>query len=117
MLSYNRAKRYKSLNILMRFIYLFELKEYINLKKELGLFNLITFVSNYDKKFLKEYSQTLKKTKLIENLSNINKINGNLFLKSLKNLYIGNFKSISNLISVFYLSDLINNFKKFIKRK
>lgn len=120
MLSYNRAKRYRSLNILMRLLYLFELKRIYKFKKqELKSFNLLTFVSNYDKKFFEKiFPKFKKKTQLIENSSNINKIKGNLFsIKSKKILYIGNFKSISNLISVFYVSNLINNFNNNHRKK
>ena len=61
-LSYNRAKRYKKLNFLMRFIYMLELNRIYKFKKEkLEIFNLITFVSNYDKKFIERIFPQFKK--------------------------------------------------------
>ena len=119
-LSYSRAKRYKKLNLLMRFIYLLELKRIYSFKKKnLSLFNFISFVSNYDKKFFEKIFPNLKKkTQLIENSKNINKIKSNLFsIKSNNLLYIGNFKSFSNLISVKYVSNLVNNFNQHQKKK
>ena len=68
--------------------------------------------------FSKKFFQNIRKNSISENSLNINRIKLNLFsIKSKNILYIGNFKSISNLISVIYVFNLINNFNKYHKKK